>query len=123
MMMKASTFFLGLATGTVAAAVTVLYSTPRTGNELRSSLKCANSKFEEPLACAKEQLNNVIQSISTLTKEAKENLPGAINGIKQSLSGWQQVTEPHKDKLEEELSAIQEAIENLEKTIIAQKNE
>ena len=32
--MKASTFFLGLAAGSVAAAVTVLYSTPQSGNEL-----------------------------------------------------------------------------------------
>ena len=29
--MKASTFFLGLAAGSVAAAVTVLYSTPQSG--------------------------------------------------------------------------------------------
>ena len=45
--MKASTFFLGLATGTVAAAITVLYSTPKSGSELRTTVKSASTDLKE----------------------------------------------------------------------------
>lgn len=117
--MKASTFFLGLATGSLAAAVTVLYSTPKTGDEIRSSIK--STSLQQSFTCAKEQLTKVVQAITTVTNEARNNLPSAVTSIKESIGIWQQSTEPHKEKLEAELAAIQEAIENLEKTITAQK--
>lgn len=119
--MKASTFFIGLAAGTVAAAVTVLYSTPQSGSEMRTSVKSASLDVKEMLKDVQDKISDLKVSVSKLTKEAKETVPGAVKGVKNSIEHWQITTEPNKDRMEEELSAIQVAIENLEKTIAAQQ--
>ena len=119
--MKASTFFLGIVTGTAAAAITVLYSTPKSGIELRTSVKGASSDLKVMCSDVKEKIIKLNGSISKLTKEAKETVPGAVDGLKQSFDKWQQATEPNKSRLEIELSAIQEALENLEQSIAAQQ--
>jgi len=117
--LKASTFFLGLATGTAAAAITVLYSTPKSGSEIRTSVKTASSDLKDSFGDIKQKVNHLKNSITKLSKEAKETVPGAALGIKQSFENWQQSTEPNRKRLEQELSAIQEAIESLEQTIAA----
>ena len=119
--MKASTFFIGLATGTVVAAITVFYSTPQSGSELRTSAKSTSTDMKEIFLDLKEKTSELIGSISILTKEARETIPGAVEGIRKSITKWQQATEPNKNRMETELSAIQKAIENLEKTISAQQ--
>lgn len=119
--MKASTFFIGLAAGSVAAAITVLYSTPQSGSELRTSVKNASTDMKEMFQDVKEKVSDLKVSISKLTKEAKETVPNAIEDIKDSVEQWQDVTKSNKVRMEKELSAIQEAIENLEKTIAAQQ--
>ena len=119
--MKASTFFLGIVTGTAAAAITVLYSTPKSGADLRTSVKDASLDLKEMCSDITEKITKLNGSILKLTKEAKETLPGAVDGLKQSFDTWQQTTEPNKNRLELELSAIQEALENLEQSIAAQQ--
>jgi len=119
--MKASTFFLGIATGTVAAAITVLYSTPKSGSEIRTTVKDASTDLLEMCDDVKVKIIKLKGSISKLTKEAKETIPEAVDGFKQSFDKWQQTTEPNKNRLEQELSAIQDALESLEQTIAAQQ--
>lgn len=115
--MKASTFFLGLATGTIAAAVTVLYSTPKSGPELRTSVRSASSELIDKCSDVKDKVNDLRRSISKLSREAKDNVPEAVAGIKESFDSWQKATEPNRKRMEQELSAIQTAIENLEQSI------
>lgn len=119
--MKASTFFLGIATGTVAAAITVLYSTPKSGSEIRTTVRDASTDLLEMCDDVKVKIIKLKGSISKLTKEAKETIPEAVDGLKQSFDKWQQTTEPNKNRLEQELSAIQDALESLEQTIAAQQ--
>ena len=119
--MKASTFFLGLTAGTVAAAVTVLFSTPKSGSELRTSVKSASSDMKEMFKDLKGKVDDLKQSISQLKREAKETLPVAVEGIKDSVDNWQQSTEFNKERMEEEIAAIQTALEELEQTIAAQQ--
>ena len=119
--MKASTFFLGVVTGTAAAAITVLYSTPKSGVDLRTSVKDASSDLKEMCSDVKEKIIQLNGSILKLSKEAKETLPGAVDGLKQSFDKWQKATEPNKSRLELELFEIQEALENLEQSIAAQQ--
>lgn len=123
LIMKASTFFLGLATGSAAAAITVLYSTPKSGSELRSTVKSASTDLIEMCSDVKVKVNKLKGSISKMSKEAKETIPGAVDGIKHSFEKWQESTEPNRSRLETELSAIQEALENLEQSIAAQQKQ
>jgi gas vesicle protein len=72
--MKASTFFLGLATGTVAAAITVLYSTPKSGSEIRTSVKSASTDFKETFGDIKQKVNNKTLDFKSF-KRSKRNRP------------------------------------------------
>lgn len=115
--MRISTFFLGLVTGSVAAAVTVIYSTPQSGSELRSSVKSASTDMKGKFGEVKVKIAELKESITHMTKEAKENVPIAVEGIKDSIQHWQQSTEPIKERMEKEIAAIQTALEKLEKSI------
>ncbi|WP_438312549.1 YtxH domain-containing protein [Sporosarcina sp. FA9] len=119
--MKTSTFFIGLAVGTVAAAVTVLYSTPKSGSELRTSVKSASTDMRELLLDAKEKINDLKVSITKLTVEAKKTVPGAIDEIKESIVDWTEASEPNKQRMEKELFEIRTAIEKLEELITPQQ--
>ncbi len=119
--MKASTFFTGLVAGSVAAAVTVLYSTPQSGSQLRTSVKDASSDMKFLLKDVKVKVDDLKKSISRLTKEAKETVPPTIDGIKGSVEQWQHSTESNRERMEKEIAAIQTALEELERNIATQQ--
>ena len=104
LIMKASTFFFGLAAGTVAAAVTVLYSTPQSGSELRTSVKSASTDMKEMFQDVKDKISEFksIHFKTVLRKQKKLSLD-AVDGIKESIEQWQQATEPNKERMEREL--------------------
>ena len=119
--MKASTFFLGLVAGSVAAAVTVLYSAPQSGNELRKTVKNATTDLKVKCQDVQGCIDDLKNSISHLTQEAKEAIPVAIEGIKGSVEQWQRATEPNKERMDKEIAAIQKALEELEQSLAAQQ--
>ncbi len=115
--MKASTFFLGLTTGSIAAAVTVLYSTPKSGNEMRQSLKMTRSDWREAFQELKLKTNQLTDSISNLSTE---QLPIAVNRFKKSVDQLKDPTEQTQKRFEEELIAIQESLEKLEQSVLSE---
>ena len=115
--MKASTFFIGLVTGVVAGSAAALFSTPQSGSNLRSNVKTASSDWKEKLSEVKFQISDLKQSIARLTKEAKTEVPQTIDELKQSVQKWQNQTGPIQENLQNEISAIQMAMEELEKSI------
>lgn len=115
--MKASTFFIGLVTGVVAGSAAALFSTPQSGSELRSNVKTASSDWKDKLSEVKFQLSDLKQSIARLTKEAKTEVPQTIDELKQSVQMWQNQTGPIQENLQNEISSIQMAMEELEKSI------
>lgn len=121
--MKASTFFLGLATGLAAGAAATLFSTPQSGKELRTTMKSASSDWKENLADVKEKVNGLKDSIAKLTDEAKTQIPAAADGLKKSMETWQTDTAPAKEHLQLEILAIQNAIEELQNSISKDKKE
>lgn len=121
--MKASTFFLGLATGLAAGAAATLFSTPQSGKELRTTVKSASSDWKENLADVKEKVNGLKDSIAKLTDEAKTQIPAAADGLKKSMETWQTDTAPAKEHLQLEILAIQNAIEELQNSISKDKKE
>ncbi|QTD42833.1 YtxH domain-containing protein [Sporosarcina sp. Te-1] len=118
--MKASTFVLGIIAGSAAAAVTVLYSTPQSGKELRSSVKSASSDLKYKLQDVKVKLADMKHSVKHLANEAKEYIPQTVDGVKESIEKWQMSTASNQVRLEKEILAIQNSLEELEKSIAAQ---
>lgn len=121
--MKASTFFLGLATGLAAGAAATLFSTPQSGKELRTSVKTTSSDWKEKLADVKEKVNGLKESIATLSAEAKTQFPAAADGLKASMENWQEGTAPAKEHLQLEILAIQNSIEELQNAITKDKKD
>merc|ERR1739845_25137 len=102
-LMKVSNFFAGLGAGLVAGAVTAILSAPKSGEELRTSIKSSGSELKE--------------SINHLTEESKTQVPEAVDGLKASLQSWQEDTAPAKEHLQLEIKAIQNSIEQLQAAI------
>ena len=121
--MKASRFFLGLATGLVAGAATALFSAPQSGEDLRTSVKSTSSEWKEYLNELKVKVNGLKESINHLTEEAKSQLPETVEGLKSSLETWTESTAPAKEHLQLEIMAIQNAIEELQNTLSKDKKD
>lgn len=121
--MKASRFFLGLATGLAAGAATALFSAPQSGQEFRTTMKSTSAEWKEYLNELKEKVNGLKESINHLTEEAKAQLPEAVDGLKASLETWTESTAPAKEHLQLEIMAIQNAIEELQNTISKDKKD
>jgi gas vesicle protein len=115
--MKASTFFIGLAAGAAAGAMTALFSTPKSGSELRMTVKNASTDWKEKFVDVKDQVANLKDSISGLTKESKEQIPEVVDGVKVSLQSWKDDTVPIQNRLQDEISAIQQSLDQLEQAM------
>lgn len=115
--MKVSNLLLGIATGAIVGASTVLLSTPQSGGELRSSLKSTSLDFKDKLSDVKLQIQDLKNSISKLTKDSKVVVPETIEGLKASITEWKEETGPLQEQLQAEINSIQQAIEELEKTL------
>lgn len=114
--MKTSTFFLGLTTGAIAAAVTVLYSTPKSGDEFRSNI---STDWKVNCQDVKTKMAQLKNSLASLSRDARDQFPDAVDYVKQSVGQLKNTTEPANGKLHEELLAIQESLEKLEHSILS----
>ena len=115
--MKISQLFYGIAIGALTGASAVLLSTPKSGNDLRSSIKTTSSVYKEKLLDAKSHLKELNASISDLTKEIKEVIPSTVNEMKTSVQQFQRETAPLQQNLQAEILSIQTAIESLEQKL------
>ncbi|HLR10330.1 MAG TPA: hypothetical protein VK120_03010 [Sporosarcina sp.] len=115
--MKASTFFVGLATGAIAAAVTVLYSTPKSGSDMRSTVK---TDWQEAVQDLSRQLNKLKGSFAKFADEAEEHVPDAVDYVKDSFEHLQDVPKATRKKLERELADIQKSLAKLEQSIVTE---
>ena len=121
--MRASRFFLGLATGLAAGAATALFSAPQSGQDFRTLVKSTSSEWKEYLNELKVKGNGLKESINHLTEEAKSQLPETVEGLKSSLENWTESTAPAKEHLQLEIMAIQNAIEELQNTLSKDKKD
>lgn len=121
--MKVMNFFAGLAVGMAAGAVTAVFSAPKSGEELRSSIKSSSSEWKESMNELKARINELKESINRLTEESKTQVPEAVDGLKASLQSWQEDTAPAKEHLQLEIQAIQNSIEQLQAAISKDKKD
>ncbi|MBT2583747.1 YtxH domain-containing protein [Planococcus sp. ISL-109] len=121
--MKVSNFFAGLAAGLAAGAATAILSAPKSGKDMRSSIKSSGSEWKHSMNELKARINELKESINLLTEESKTQVPEAVDGLKASLQSWQEETAPAKEHLQLEIQAIQNSIEQLQATISKNKDD
>ncbi|MFJ7952262.1 YtxH domain-containing protein [Lysinibacillus sp. NPDC096418] len=115
--MKAKPFLIGLTAGIVGGTIAILFSTPQSGQQLRATLKSTTDSTKGKFQDVKLQVNNVKDSVNTLTNEAKNNIPQIINDLKQSINTFSAEIEPTKNNLQQEIEALQNSIGVIEKNI------
>lgn len=115
--MKTKPFLIGLTAGLVGGTLAVLFSTPQSGQQLRSKIKANTDSSKENFQDVKLQVSNVKQSIHTLTNEAKNNIPQIINDLRTSIDSFSTEIEPSKNNLQQEIEALQNSISLIEKNI------
>lgn len=120
--MKAKSFLLGVATGIVSGMAVMLFSTPQSGAQLRQSISSNTDNAKSKLQDVQKELNQVKQSISTLTAEARNNIPSIINELKENLINFKKEIEPETINLKQEIEKLQNSINEIEQNISSNKN-
>ena len=115
--MKTNSFLLGIVSGAVVAAASVLLSTPKAGSDVRLSIKNQSAVAKNQLIDVKVQTAHVKQSISTLTNEVKNNIPTIINELKTTFESFNKDIEPNLNNLQNEVKALNESMDKIEKNI------
>ena len=113
--MKAQTFFTGLAVGVAAGMVVAVMAAPQAGKQLRSNIARNASVWKDQLADVKNETNNVKQSITAFSIEAKNNIPQIINELKETITTFKSEIEPDALKLKQEIDVLQNSISEIEK--------
>lgn len=120
--MKVSQLLIGVALGALTGATTVLLSTPKSGPEVRENIKTVSADYKEKLSDINDQLRKVKVSIQSLKAESQVMIPRTVKDVKESVAKWQNDTAPLQEQLQNEISSIQTAIEQLEQAL-PKKNE
>ncbi len=97
--MKAKTFFLGVTVGVVGGLATAIFTTPQSGEQLRSNIVRTAQTTKGNLHDVKQQVFTVKDSVIHLKNEAKNNIPKIISDLKTSISKFTQEIEPDATKL------------------------
>ncbi|MEK9199473.1 YtxH domain-containing protein [Lysinibacillus halotolerans] len=115
--MRAKPFLIGLSTGIIGGLTAIIFSTPQSGNELRSNvarnLKIAKTRLSE----IQHHSSSVKESIITLKNEAKNNIPNIMNDLKGSISNFRQEIGSDTEKLKEEIEGLQRSIAEIENNL------
>ena len=120
--MKIQTFFTGLAVGVAAGMVVAIMTAPQTGKQLRSNIARNTSVLKDQLVDVKNETNNVKQSITSFSIEAKNNIPQIINELKETITTFKAEIEPDALKLKQEIDVLQNSISEIEKNFSQYRN-
>lgn len=115
--MKASTFLFGLTTGLLGSAAAVLLTTPQSGKELRSIIKAGKNNIDEQVKDLNHHVTNIKNSINDIKGEVKEAIPAFLEDTKSSVTTWQEETAPIQQHLQQEISALQSSVEEIQQQI------
>lgn len=115
--MNVKTLSTGIIVGVVAGAVATLLSTPKSGQELRGSIKDTKDNWSEHVLEIQMNIQQIRESIQQVSKEGKETVSSVASELKESISQWKKSADPNIENLQEEIAAIQAAMEELEKSI------
>lgn len=115
--MKAKPFLIGLTAGIIGGAAAIIFTAPQSGEQLRSNLARNTASAKDKLNDVKAQAMNVKQSFTTLSYEAKNNIPQIINELKDTFTNFKQDIEPGTVKLQQEIENLQKSIAEIEKNL------
>ncbi|MER2237010.1 MAG: YtxH domain-containing protein, partial [Psychrobacillus sp.] len=95
--------------------------TPKSGPEVRENIKAVSADYKDKLSDINDQLRKVKVSIQSLKAESQVMIPRTVKDVKESVEKWQSDTAPLQQQLQNEISSIQTAIDELEQALPKKK--
>lgn len=115
--MKTSSFLLGVVTGAAVAATSVLFTTTKSGHDVRLSIKNQAAVTKNQLNDVKLHAIHVKNSMLTLSNEVKNNMPVIINDLKTTIDSFQKEIEPNLSNLQKDIIEMNHTIGEIEKNL------
>ena len=115
--MKVTSFLAGFLVGGVAASISTLLTTPKSGEETRISLKETKDVWLKQLVEVKNNLKELQELLATTSTEGIGTVKSFISDLKIAVSHWQKEIQPHQKELQKELEAIELSMQELESEI------
>lgn len=121
--MKARSLLLGFVIGGAAAGVSTLLTAPVSGKDARQYVKKNTECLKNQLIELKDQIKQLSISVVQASKEGKATIATFSSEVKSSINSWKQDIQPHQQKIQSELNAIEAAIQELETNLAKYKPE
>ncbi|OCA84347.1 hypothetical protein A8F94_16705 [Bacillus sp. FJAT-27225] len=118
--MGAKKFLYGFLLGTAAAGIATLFTTPKSGSELREDIKQNKDLYLNQLKDLKASIMDVKDASLHATKEGRVHLSFFINEVNTAIKRWQSDTLPQQIEIQKEISEIEAAIGQLESELASQ---
>lgn len=115
--MKAKTFLTGLSFGIIGGVVSVLFTTPQSGKQLRANISNFCSSTKDTVNNLLNQTKDVKNSFTLLKNEVEYNIPNIITETKTAFSNFKKETEPNLIHLKEEIENLQNSIVEIENNL------
>jgi gas vesicle protein len=112
--MKGNTFLAGLVIGGIIGGITMLLSTPKSGGQLRVSIKENRQELSEKLYSLKLEAKEFLQLLEHSTKEGKEVVKKFTEDVQKTIVTWKKEIAPHQVNIHNEIQEIEETLNQLE---------
>jgi len=108
---------IGLIVGGVIGGISVLLSTPASGRELTNALQRKKDHLVDSTKILRQDCVQLKNDLEDASKRSWFSIQSFSEEIKESVSDWYKDTEKNRKSIQKELSTIEAAIVDLEKSI------
>lgn len=110
------TFLLGMLTGGIVAGAAVLFTTPKTGEQLRRNIKDFSHNVKTTISDLAKEGMEIKEKVQEVTQEGAAILKDFSEDVRRSVERWNEETEPNRERIQEELQKIEMTMTELEQT-------
>ncbi|MFD1739119.1 YtxH domain-containing protein [Bacillus salitolerans] len=116
-MNKGNSFMLGFLIGGVVSGLSILLSTPKTGVELRSTIKHSSQDLLERLTHLKYEAKHFLHTVEQSSKEGKVLVKDFVDDVQKTVNHWKHAIEPNQKNIQREIAEIEKTLLSLEQTV------
>jgi gas vesicle protein len=115
--MKGKSLLIGFISGFTVAGVSVLLSTPSSGQDVRYKLKQSKDETMDLLQDVKRSIVQLKEECVSATTISKTQIQAFIQGVKETLEEWKQDSKAHTTAIQVQINDVETAIQELETAI------